>query len=388
MGWGLFIAVSTCLHGATPAEVTAWKQAANTGDATAQWQLSQAYENRDGVEYDSSRALMWRHSAAEGGVAAAQYALAEDYFRGELGLARDVRTAVKWLRLAALQGHAEASYRLGEIYFNGFGGVEKNYALVAAAMKKPAAANYLDAKVYLGYLMFTGEGMAKNEKDGAAMLREAAAQGHDRASVLMWEAHEAGKLQPQDDAELQRWMEAASKAGDLLARERLGLGLFLGQGMPKDRDRARPLLKESAARGSVPAATALAQEIGEQLSGDRTLTQSQRQGLIEEYNRMAHLVAVNGGVSGMETYIRAITHLRPMDKLVVVNADKRISMGEDLIEALAWGRIYRAENGSDPAIFKWQDAGELWLIKYPPAALRVRERTKELLKLSAAARNR
>lgn len=386
IAWGLIAG----LRAATPEDVAGWQRAAMDGDVMAQWKLSQAYENRDGVELDYGRAMVWKHSAAEGGVAEAQYSLAANYFKGELGLSRDMRTALKWLRLAAIQGHVEASYRLGEVYFIGFDGVEKNYALVAAAMKKPAQEDFEEAKVYLGYLMFTGQGTAKDELQGAAMLRDAALAGHERALDLLWEANAAGKLEPENDAELRSWLEAGLKLGDIRAKERLGLSLFLGQGMETDRDRARPLLMEAAEKGSVPAATALAQEIGERLSSPegRELNADERRRLILEYNRMAHLIAVSGGTSGMETYIRAISHLRPMEKLVRLNENLRLSMGEDLIEALAWGRIYRAEGGSDESVLSWAASGEIWLKNYPPAAARVAQREQELLKLSAPARAR
>ncbi len=385
LGW-LLITSLIGFGANTPAEVEALKKSATAGDATAQWKLALAYQHRDGVEMDPGRELAWKHSAAEGGVAEAQYSLAADYFQGQLGLARDVRIAVAWLRRAALQGHLEASYRLGEIYFHGQGGLEVNYALVAAAMKKPAQADFRDAKMYLGYLKFTGRGIAQNREEGADLLRKASAAGFAQADGLMWEAHLAGKLEPVNEQEKMRWIEAGTREGDLRASEQLGLALFLGQGVAQDRDRARPLLQEAAQRGSVPAATALAQEIGDQLA-DRMdeLDTEQRRTMIGEYNRMAHLVAVNGGLSGIETYIRAITHLRPMEKLVVVNSANRLSVGEDLIEALAWGRIYHAENGKDRSILDWSDKAELWLRNYRPAAVKVQQRMKELIELSAQA---
>ncbi len=386
LAWFLFATLG--VSGAnSPEIIETWKQSAMAGDVNAQWNLALAYQNRDGVEVDPGRELSWKHSAAEGGVADAQYALAADYFQGQLNLTRDVRTAVTWLRRAALQGHLEASYRLGEIYFHGLGGVEVNYALVAAAMKKPAQASYQDAKMYLGYLKFTGQGMALDKETGATLLREASVAGFAKADDLMWEAHLAGQLEPINAEERIRWIEAGNRAGDLQASEQLGLALFLGQGIAPDRERARPLLEEAAARGSVPAATALAQEIGEELADQMSeLNAEDRQALILEYYRMAHLIAVNGGLSGIETYIRAITHLRPMGKLVVVNSGNRLSMGADLIEALAWGRIYHAKNGKDQAILEWSDAAEIWLRKYQPAAIRVQQRMEELLALSAQAR--
>ncbi len=374
------------LHAATPMDIETWQAKAADGDGQSQWQLAQSYENGDGVGRDVAKAMVWLHSAAESGVADAQYTLAEKYFKGELGLQRNARQAVGWLRKAALQGHLPASYRLGEVYFNGYG-VTKNYVLAAAAMKQPAKANFQDARVYLGYMSFTGQGMARDKDRGAAMLRQAANAGYQRALVLLWQAYAVGELQPLDAEELQRWLAAGVQDDDLRAHERLGLALFMGQGIRQDRDVARPLLLEAAEKGSVPAATALAQEIGERLSGPKReiLTDTERGALIMEYNRMAHIVAVSGGLSGMETYIRTITRLTPMNELVLPNATGRLSMGADLIEALAWGRIYREQGGVDLDMLEWAKTGEVWLQGYPEAATRVAQREKELRGLQSGA---
>ncbi|MCF7761915.1 MAG: sel1 repeat family protein [Cephaloticoccus sp.] len=379
--WLTALAGLATLEAANPLEIDAWTKQAVEGDGQAQWQLAQAYEKGDGVGRDVAKALVWLTSAAESGVPEAQYALAENYFKGELGLQRSVPQALEWLRKAALQGNLAAGYRLGEIYFNGYG-VEKDYVRAAAAMKQPAMANYSDARVYYGYMAFTGQGMTRDKEKGAAMLRQAANAGQQRALILLWQAYAVGELLPLDVHELQRWLAAGVQDGDLRAHERLGLALYLGQGIDQDREVARPLLQEAAEKGSVPAATALAQEIGEKLSGPEKawLTEKEREALILRYNHLAHIVAVSGGLTGMETYIRTITQLTPLSELVKPNAAQRLSMGEDLIEALAWSRIYREQGGSDADILAWGEMGEGWLAAHTAAVERVAQKTRDLRK--------
>ncbi len=385
LGLGLILALTT-LRASTSADFETLHKQALDGDGIAQWQLAQIYEEGVGVGRDRAKAMVWMHSAAEGGVADAQYALAEKYFVGDLGLEKNMSQATGWLRKAAIQGHIPASYRLGEIYFNGFG-VEQDYTMAAAAMKRPALANYLDARVFLGFMSFTGQGMAQDKEKGVEMLREAANLGQERALILLWQAYAVGDVHPVDTHELQRWLAAGIKDGDLRAKERLGLALFLGQGLREDRKVARPLLLEVAEKGSVPAATALAQDIGERLSGPQSdkLIEVERVELILEYNRMVHLVAVSGGLTGIETYIRAITQLTPINELVRPNAAGRLSMGDDLIEALAWGRIYQEQGGQDDGILQWATAGEKWLQGHAAAVDRVAMREKKLRELQSRA---
>ena len=62
----------------------------------------------------------WKE-AAENGEAAAQFNLGAAYDFGQ-GVAEDDTEAVKWYRKAAEQGHAQAQYNLGIMYDNGDGG--------------------------------------------------------------------------------------------------------------------------------------------------------------------------------------------------------------------------------------------------------------------------
>ena len=71
---------------------------------------------------DAATVKEWRE-AAERGDAQAQYLLGFMYASGE-GVSGDDVEAVKWLRKAAEQGHAGAQYNLGVMYGNGDGVAE------------------------------------------------------------------------------------------------------------------------------------------------------------------------------------------------------------------------------------------------------------------------
>ncbi len=326
---------------------------------------------------------------ARQGDAQAQYELAAAYFQGQPGLAQNVPLALEWLGKSAAQGNAAANYRLGEIYFHGYGGVTKDLAKAAAAFG--AAPDYEEAKVYLGFMYFMGQGVAVDEARGIALLREAAAKGLTNANKLLWEAYAGGKLKPVDDAELGRLLEAGVTAGDIRAKEALGVRLMMGQGVPKDVARARLMLPEMAERGSVLAASALAQDIGERLTNPKAaLDERTRAALEVQFKRMVHLVAVFGGQKGRETYVQVISRLTPLALLAPKEADDSIVVNDDIVEALAWARIYRTTGGTDKATLDWLAAGETWIAGYGRigARLTAKERMldNELARVAAAAK--
>ena len=84
--------------------------------------------------------------AAEQGDAQAQYRLGRAYARG-LGVERNNEEALKWLRKAAEKGDADAQFTLGGMYIKGQG-VTKNYGTaymwIAFALSKsdPASTAY------------------------------------------------------------------------------------------------------------------------------------------------------------------------------------------------------------------------------------------------------
>jgi TPR repeat protein len=100
-------------------------EAAEQGDAQAQYQLGLLYSEAQGVAQNHAEALAWFRKAAEQGVAASQYRLGRAYARG-LGVEQNNEEAVKWLRKAAEKGDADAQFMLGGMYIKGQG-VIKNY---------------------------------------------------------------------------------------------------------------------------------------------------------------------------------------------------------------------------------------------------------------------
>jgi TPR repeat protein len=100
-------------------------EAAEQGDAQAQYRLGLLYSEGRGAAQNHAEAADWFRKAAEQGLAASQYRLGRAYARG-LGVKQNNEEALKWLRIAAEKGDADAQFMLSGMYIKGQG-VTKNY---------------------------------------------------------------------------------------------------------------------------------------------------------------------------------------------------------------------------------------------------------------------
>ena len=85
---------------------------AEQGDAGAQFNLGNMYDQGKGVPQDYAEAVRWYRLAAEQGIADAQFNLGNMYSKGE-GVTQDYAEAVRWYQLSAKQGNASAQFNLG-----------------------------------------------------------------------------------------------------------------------------------------------------------------------------------------------------------------------------------------------------------------------------------
>jgi uncharacterized protein len=85
---------------------------------------------------DPAKAVMWLQQAAQEGDAEAQFDLGNAYEQGFLGTV-NYRQALNWLQKSAKQGHPEAQNLLAQMYEDGEG-VKQNYAVAAKWYRKAA----------------------------------------------------------------------------------------------------------------------------------------------------------------------------------------------------------------------------------------------------------
>lgn len=124
-----------------------WREAAETGDAEARFNLGVLHDLGLGVERDSRRAFDNYLRAAESGHAEAQFNVAVMIDAGTVG-PPDPEAAAVWYGRAAANGVARAAYNLGLLYLGGTG-VARNvelarHWLAAAGETVPAAQDALE----------------------------------------------------------------------------------------------------------------------------------------------------------------------------------------------------------------------------------------------------
>jgi len=101
-------------------------------------------------------------NAANKGDANAQFSVARSYQLGKR-VKSDKKKAIEWYTKAANQGHLEASYRLGLIYYKGIGGYKIDLKQAYKYISKAANGNHKRSQTHLAKMYDKGHGVTKNE---------------------------------------------------------------------------------------------------------------------------------------------------------------------------------------------------------------------------------
>jgi TPR repeat protein len=179
-----------------------FKQAADLGDAYAQYSLGFMYAAGQGVAggRNYAEALKWLTASAQQGNKSGEYKLGVMYENG-YGTAKDLNRAYQLYLQAADQGHAAAENRVGEAYArlhawaNGFSLVPKDYRTALGWFNLAAEQGDADGLANLGYLYLRGRGATQDYLRAGAylMLAEEVDTPYrsSQASVVKEELHEA-----------------------------------------------------------------------------------------------------------------------------------------------------------------------------------------------------
>lgn len=93
-------------------------EAANSGDAMAQYQLGKEYLSGKNIHEDKNLAFEWFEKSAFQDFDSAQFALGECYYLGR-GTKKDKSQAFKWYEKSSDLGNGEAQYALGVMHYKG-----------------------------------------------------------------------------------------------------------------------------------------------------------------------------------------------------------------------------------------------------------------------------
>ena len=157
---------------------------AEQGDASAQYNLGQMYEDGEGVPQDLAEAAKWWRKAAEQGHASAQFDLGYAYKRGR-GVPHDGTEAVAWYRRAAEHGETisiQAAQELGFMYRDG-DGVPENIAEAVKWYRLAAEQGHASAQFNLGVMYGNGRGVPEDYVRAYAWFNLAAAQGSEASEI-------------------------------------------------------------------------------------------------------------------------------------------------------------------------------------------------------------
>lgn len=153
------------------------EQAANDGDAIAQFQLGISYLDAGRPQ----QGLKFIRASANQGQPAAQYRLAKLYEAG-VGVAADPDMARQLTERAARAGNRIAMHDLGLYYAEGRGGIERNMDTALSWFEKAAERGVVDSQYNLGVLFESSPEIPRNPVSSFVWYSVAASQGDQLAA--------------------------------------------------------------------------------------------------------------------------------------------------------------------------------------------------------------
>ena len=230
-------------------EVVKWfRQAAEGGDALAQFWVARMFGQGLGVPKDEREAVKWYKRAADQGNSSAQNNLAAMYKNGS-GVVKDQAEAVRWYRKAAEQGNAMAQNNLGLMCRDGVG-VAKDYDEAVRWYKKSVDQGNVPGQVNLGWMYQNGLGVAKDYNEAVKWYKKAADQGDAWAQTNLAGMYRNGFGVAKDYDEAVKWYKKAAEQENANGQYWLGIMCQNGFGVTKDYGEALKWYRKSADQGN------------------------------------------------------------------------------------------------------------------------------------------
>lgn len=257
---------------------------AESGDAEAQYNLAEMYENGKGTSQDYEKAMYWYLKAAQNGEPQSMAKIGDMYFNGE-GVERNLESAVEWYEKSVkiddfwaygsfviakadlyyekkdyknaikwykkLSDYSYNQCRLGDCYFYGQG-VKKDYKKAFEWYEKAADehaifANDEYAQYKLGYLYYNGLGVEQNDDKAVYWYEKSAEKGYTLAfDQLGW----IYDTRINDKQKAKEYFQKAAMQNDDWAQYRLGLLYQNGVFKEADDKIAVKWFKKAASHGT------------------------------------------------------------------------------------------------------------------------------------------
>ena len=231
------------------AAVALYRQAAEQGDPRGQGNLGAMYANGWGVEEDDDVGVRWYRRAAEQGNARGQHGLGAAYRDGRGGVPQNRAEAVRWFRLSAEQGDARGQSSLGGMYEDGWG-VPQDHVEAVRWYRRAADQGSSWAQGALGRMHELGRGVPEDHEEAVRWYRRAADQGSSWAQAELGRMYERGRGVRRDHVEAARWYRRAAEQGNAYAQNNLGRMYERGRGVRRDRVEAVRWYRLAAQQGN------------------------------------------------------------------------------------------------------------------------------------------
>ena len=169
-------------------EMIKCREAAEQGDANAQYRLGSCYSN------GKAEAVKWCRKAAEQGEGHAQFMLGMFYYFGD-GVNQNKEEATKWFD--AIQEQDPLMQYAWGCNFLKVGGIAPELTKEAVKwFRKAAEQGEAHAQFMLGMCYFDGVGITQDKTEAVKWLQKAAKQGHEKAKKALTEVSKQKGAEP------------------------------------------------------------------------------------------------------------------------------------------------------------------------------------------------
>ena len=195
-----------------------FKQAAEHGNAEAQYMLAACYFKGKGAPENIEQALIWFEKSALQGYPMAQYELGCIYNVGSV-IPVDKAKSARWYKMAAEQGNIIAQVELGKLYYYGMG-VFRDQKEAAKWFEKAAKQKNSEAMCMLGICFYYGLGVPESIEKAVSLWKESAKDDNPQSQFQLGVYY---KEWVEDEADAIKWLTMSAENGYEPAQSLLGM---------------------------------------------------------------------------------------------------------------------------------------------------------------------
>jgi serine/threonine-protein kinase len=196
---------------------------------------------------------------AEAGTVSSMRLLAGMYDRGN-GVKEDPAQALTWYRRAA-PNDAEAKFQVSDMLEKGRG-APRDARAALTALREAAAMGHQQATLTLAFRLETGGGINRDYEEAAIWYGRAAERGHVPSMLKLGEWHARGRGVPKDEAKALAWYRRAAEGGSAQGAWETAQAYLRGRGTTANEAEGVTWLRKAADLGSSEAAAELKKRDG------------------------------------------------------------------------------------------------------------------------------